>query len=218
MNNTLKNNDKARKAGRPSNPVQRSELLAIARAMFAEIGYSATSMGEIAERAGLRKASLFHHFSTKRQLYMEVLGDVLRDLDRLISEVSFEGGDFAKRLDHLGELVIEYLGSRQDTSRLLLREALDRGPFMGGGGFRTVQQTLEVIAAFLKSGMHEGVVAEQDARQLALSIVGLHILYFAVGDVSARFVGKDIFSPEILEARKREIRSQVRSLCGLPRE
>jgi len=204
-----------RRAGRPAKPISREKLLSIARSVFAEKGYAGASLSELAKRTGLRKASLFHHFKSKEELYREVVGEVVSDLARLIEDARLDRGTFSRRLDRLGEMVIQYLGARRNTARLLLREVLDQGPFMRGDEGRVIQATLEMIAAFLQSGIDEGVVESQNPRHLALSITGLHLLYFVAGDVSSRFLGEDIFSSGMLRIRKRELISQVSRLCGM---
>lgn len=45
---------------------------------FAERGYDAASLNDIAEAVAIRKASLYSHVSGKDELYMEVFGDALR--------------------------------------------------------------------------------------------------------------------------------------------
>lgn len=190
--------------------------MAIASAVFAEAGYAGASLNEIARRADLRKASLFHHFPSKEALYREILAELVRDLGRLVEEANLLSGSFFDRLDRLGEMVIDYLGVRRDAARLLLREVIDQGPFMAGQGATIVRSALDLIAAFLQSGMDEGVVADQDPRQLTLSIAGLHLVYFLAYDVSSDFTGKDIFTTAALQERKSEVLGQVRRLCRPP--
>ena len=54
--------------------LRKEEIVAEATRLFAERGYEGASMGDLAERVGLRKASLFHHFASKDVLYATVLG------------------------------------------------------------------------------------------------------------------------------------------------
>ncbi|MGL5631777.1 MAG: TetR/AcrR family transcriptional regulator [Azovibrio sp.] len=53
-------------------------ICAAAAIHFAERGYDASSLSEIAAAVGIRKASLYTHFESKDALYMEVLSDALR--------------------------------------------------------------------------------------------------------------------------------------------
>lgn len=52
---------------------KREEILARALEVFAEKGYRKASLREIAESVGLSQAGLLHHFSSKEELFAEVL-------------------------------------------------------------------------------------------------------------------------------------------------
>ena len=62
-------------AGQP--PTRRDELLELAATMFAERGLRATTVRDIAARAGILSGSLYHHFSSKEEMVDEVLRDFL---------------------------------------------------------------------------------------------------------------------------------------------
>ena len=61
---------------------RRTQLLDTAVHVFAERGYHAASMNDVAEAAGVTKPVLYQHFSSKRDLFVELLtaiGDELRE-------------------------------------------------------------------------------------------------------------------------------------------
>ena len=58
-------------------PSSREKILEVAEALFAQRGFAAVGMREVAGAAGLGKSSLFHHFRSKALLYLAVLGRVL---------------------------------------------------------------------------------------------------------------------------------------------
>lgn len=203
-----------RAAGRPKNPIPRSELLAKAASAFAELGYAGASMNEIAERAGLRKASLFHHFQSKEALYTEVLSSTIEDLGRLVMDADLGEGDFPSRLDRLGDLVSTYLGHNVHAARLLMREMVEKNSFARAGVGEQVLTILAVTAMFLESGMESGDLPRQDPRQLAMSIVGLHLTYFAAAEIASELMGKEVFSDEQIAARSAAVRAHVRRLCA----
>jgi TetR/AcrR family transcriptional regulator len=203
-----------RRPGRPKNPVPRETLIALALRAFAERGYAGASMAEIAGSAGLRKASLFHHFATKEALYLEVLQSIITELGALVSEARLLRGPFIERLDRLGTLGTGYFGTHPGAARLLLRELLDSGPFYEGVGSLAVRSTLDGIAAFLQAGMLEGEIPYQDPHQLALSIASIHLTYYSVPQVSGELLEADIHDPEINDARLEAVLEQIRRLCG----
>ncbi|MCA9610811.1 MAG: TetR/AcrR family transcriptional regulator [Myxococcales bacterium] len=202
-----------RKPGRPARPIERGELLRLARAIFAEHGYGAASLSQLADRSGLRKASLYHHFPTKQSLYVEVLTEIVRDLSGLVAEAGLDAGDFVDRLDRLGGLVTGYLGHHPDAARLLLREMVSEGTFAAGEGAAAVQATLHAVAAFLDAGMQAGAFRRQDPKQLAMSIIGVHLVYFAAAAHVAPFVGGALDAPARIEERRGAVLEQVRALC-----
>ncbi|MHB8505812.1 MAG: TetR/AcrR family transcriptional regulator, partial [Acidimicrobiales bacterium] len=59
---------------------RRRQLLSVALECFAAAGYHATSMDDIAERAGVTKPVLYQHFGSKSELYRELIETVGADL------------------------------------------------------------------------------------------------------------------------------------------
>lgn len=204
--------DKGRKPGRPAQPITRDELLAIARRAFAQRGYAGASLNSIADAAGLRKASLYHHFPEKRALYGAVLEQVVGDLSALLSEARLDEGDFAERLDRLGALIVDYFGEQPDAARLLTREVVGDGVFATGEGSTGMQIALATSAAFLQAGMDAGAFRRQDPRQLTVSIAGVHLLYFGAADVVSPFIGGDVREPSRVVDRREAVLDQVRRL------
>jgi AcrR family transcriptional regulator len=199
--------------GRPRHPIERGTLIAIAAKIFAELGYTTASLGEIAEAAGLRKASLYHHFSTKESLYAAVLDTAVLELRDLLIAARLDQGDFVERLDRLGAFVTDYFAAHAHTAILLTREMLGDGEYLRSGGGQAIQTNLEATATFLEAGMETGAFRRQDPKHLALSIVGLHVQYFATAITASRFLGRDVFAPKTVEERKTAVLAQVRALC-----
>ncbi len=75
----------ARPARRLTADARRRQLFDVALSLFAEHGYSATTMDDIAEAAGVTKPLVYQHFDSKRALYLELL-DVFSHsmIDRIV--------------------------------------------------------------------------------------------------------------------------------------
>ena len=201
------------RSGRPKNPLTKEKIVVIAAKIFGEQGFHGTSLDQIANAAGIRRASLLHHFISKKALYNAVLQDVTEDLKEFITDAGDSGGDFMAALDDLGSRIVAYLGRRPGVARLLVRELVDDGPYFKGHGSDTVQQILAVTTSFLKAGMDSGEFRVQDPGQLALSIVGVHLYFFATVPSTARFLGKGTYSSEGVKKRREAVLSHVRMLC-----
>jgi len=204
--------------GRPRNPVSKETLLQAAGMAFAERGYAGASMSDIAGRAGIQKASLFHHFATKEALYMEVLSSSLGGFASLIDDARLADLDdpFLDRLDRLTGVVSDYVGGHPQTARLVLREFIDRGPFARGAGREVLNGVLRATADFIAAGIEEGALPEQDPLEAVMTLSGVHMVYFAAVEASEDIHGGDIFTPERVAQRRAVVIRQVRGLLGAP--
>src|SRR5947207_5518704 len=90
-------------------PSTRDAILDAAEQRFAERGFAAVSMREIAAEAGLKnQASLYHHFKNKRALYEAVLN---RGVGLIVSRVAETGSGDTSRdavLDHVIDILVEH--------------------------------------------------------------------------------------------------------------
>jgi AcrR family transcriptional regulator len=57
---------------------RRAQILACARRLFSERNYDAVSTTDIAREAGVARGLLHHYFGTKRDLYLEVVRELMR--------------------------------------------------------------------------------------------------------------------------------------------
>jgi AcrR family transcriptional regulator len=62
----------------------RAELVRVARELFTDPGYSETSLDQVADRAGVTKGALYHHFANKRELFQAVFEQLEQEICELI--------------------------------------------------------------------------------------------------------------------------------------
>ena len=204
-----------RRPGRPVHPIPREHLLTAAVAVFDRDGYAAARLAEVAREAGISKGALAYHFPSKEALYLEAMAHIAGGFGALIQEAVAGEAPWVERLDALGEASVTLLGSHPHVGRLMLRELADVGPYASGPGAPVVDALLAAIVGFLDEGVATGVAARQDTRQLAGSIVALHLAWFGAPGLSGALLGDDPSGPDQIAARARAVRDQVRRLCGV---
>ena len=102
-------------------------ILDAAEDLFAEKGYSATSLGDVADRVGIRSPSLYNHFKNKEALYEAVLERLLKDFSAPLLEL--EGGPVTQeRVGYWLEAIVRQRHSNPNLARLLQHAALSGGP------------------------------------------------------------------------------------------
>jgi len=197
---------------------RREEILDEAMALFAERGYEGTSMSELAERVGLRKASLFHHFASKEVLYAAVLARLVEEVASAITGSAFLPGTFAERLDTLCDAITSVLGQQPFAARLLIREVMDWGPVVREHLADKIMLSLAASEAFIVAGQAEGSFVQTDVRHLIITLTGLHFMPFAIGGIVKGFVGADPSVPAFIEPRREAVKDHVRRLMLSARE
>jgi AcrR family transcriptional regulator len=92
---------KARRSGRPvdSDGLTRERILFAARECFAEAGYAAASTHMVASRVGLTTGALYHHFGSKRELYLAVFAEVEQLVDERFRSVAKSRTTFAAKVE-----------------------------------------------------------------------------------------------------------------------
>jgi AcrR family transcriptional regulator len=101
---------------------RRQQLLDVARALFAEKGFDATSIEEIAHRAGVSKPVVYEHFGGKEGIYAVVVDREMRDLlDRIVSALS--GGHPRELLEQAACALLDYIEDCTDGFRILVRDS-----------------------------------------------------------------------------------------------
>jgi AcrR family transcriptional regulator len=89
---------KARETQAARSARTRGALLQAARALFAEKGFAATGREEIAERAGVTRGALYHHFASKTEVAAAVVDELEGELVRLVIAAAQEGSGVRDQL------------------------------------------------------------------------------------------------------------------------
>jgi AcrR family transcriptional regulator len=194
---------------------RKDEILDIATHLFADRGYDGTSMNDVAERVGMRKASLFYHFTTKDALYEAALDRLVRRLSAALASAYAASGTFAERLETAADALTTVLSQRPLAARLLVREAIDWGPALRGRVAEPLMQALEAATSFIRAGQDAGEFVLGDAKQIVLTTIGIQFLPFAIGHVVERYNGTSAFDPVFVVARCAESRRYVREMIML---
>src|SRR5207245_10059705 len=101
---------------------RRAQLIEVGRAVFAERGYEAASVEDIAERAKVSKPIVYEHFGGKEGLYAVVVD---REVEHIVSRIvdAMSTGSPRERLERAALAFLTYVQERPDGFAVLLRDA-----------------------------------------------------------------------------------------------
>jgi AcrR family transcriptional regulator len=101
---------------------RREQLIEIARTLFAERGYEASSIEEIAQRAAVSKPVVYEHFGGKEGLYAVVVDREMSTLLAMITD-SLTGHRSRVRVEAVALALLTYVEERSDGFRILVRDS-----------------------------------------------------------------------------------------------
>lgn len=144
-------------------PAERRELiLSGAMRVFAERGYQAASMGEIAREGGITPAVIYDHFPSKAALAIELLESQTEELFGAVGAALEAAPEEPEALMRAGvEAYFGYVEEHPSAWRMLFRDP-PRDPEVTAAYARLDARATQGIAAFLKAGAGAALAGEED--------------------------------------------------------
>ena len=185
-------------------------ILDAAEDLFAENGYSATSLADVADRVGIRSPSLYNHFKNKEALYQAVLERLMEIFSEPLNELAREPVTYERVFQWL-ETIVRQHHANPNLARMLQHAALSGGP-----------HTNEMIdrlfrPMFLPGARIEGeqiTIFEHTGLQpfAVMAFNNLVMSYVTMAPMYRDLLGKDPFSDEALEIQLTLIKTLLRAV------
>jgi len=170
----------------------RERLLAAARELIETGGYGSASVVAIAERTGVAAATLYRHFVSKEELFIEVFRDVCAGEERAMRAAADEAGPGA--VDRL-EAVLATFARRALQNRslawALLAEPVD--PLVDAERLAYRRRYSELVGRELRAAIQAGEIPVQDVAFTAAVLVG-GCGEALVGPLSSAAGGEEVLS------------------------
>lgn len=153
-------------------PGRYEELLETALQLFREKGFHATSMQDIAEGMGLRKASLYHYIGAKEDLLVSIYQRTIAEHGRHIDVIVHGPGTAGDRLhraiaSHLKSIVLH-----ADMFAVYLSEDRSLPPAHKRSVREASRDYRRKFEEIIRQGIEAGEFKDVDAHMAALVILG----------------------------------------------
>ncbi len=157
----------------------RERLLDSATALFAEKGYSATSVQEIVARAGVSKPVLYYYFQSKAGIFRAILDRAAQMQEDLLVEIMETPGTALDRFILIYRRIYEGVAEYPDLFRLihnLLFGPPDAAPSYDLMGFH--RRMLDAIQIIYVEGVSRHEVIKTESDEVGMLVMGLLDLCF----------------------------------------
>jgi AcrR family transcriptional regulator len=173
---------------------RREQLVGVARSVFAERGFDATTVEEIAERAGVSKPVVYQHFGGKEGIHAVIVDREVSSLTGRISD-ALDADDPRRAAQRAADAFLGYIEECEEGFRVLVRDA----PVGAGRGmYATVLSDVATRAeALLVSEFNDRGFDRTAAPMYARMLVGAVAL---VGEwwLEARNPERDVVAAHIV--------------------
>ncbi|MFC1936782.1 TetR/AcrR family transcriptional regulator [Chloroflexota bacterium] len=151
----------------------RDDILEAAAQIIAQKGFHAASMQDIAEAVDLRKASLYHHVSSKQEILVDLLDQAL---DMLIERMEAVVTQDLPAMEKFRMVMQAYLGlmlERRDLASVLLLEHRSLEPDKRLRHIPRRDRFEALWRSVIEDGVAEGVFNTEDPGLAIKSVLGV---------------------------------------------
>ncbi len=171
----------------------RDRIIDAARDEFSIYGLAGARVDRIARKAIVNKAMIYYHFSSKENLYREVIGSFFAEISDRFKEHLDSSQSIEELLDKIAETYSQLLTRHSLIRPIILRElanprdeVLDMiTEMLSASGLPGVLQ------ARLSEGVKDGTLRPVDPRQAVLSFILLNVGYSLVAPVANKLLKVD---------------------------
>jgi AcrR family transcriptional regulator len=172
------------------------DILAAAKQVFADKGYHATTIADIARAAGLSYGSIYWYYDSKESLFHELMAAEATALQRYIDE-AVRRARAAPRGDAQFRAAVratfEFYDADKALVKLLFRDAYALGERFEEHLFQIYEGFIAKTEVIVVAAQRKGVVVEGPSRMIAFSIAAL------VGQIAhRRLVDDDGLEPAVV--------------------
>ncbi|WP_019545799.1 TetR/AcrR family transcriptional regulator [Streptomyces sulphureus] len=170
--------DESGPKGRRSRVSTRQKLFHAAVTLIAEQGFSSTTVEEIAERAGVAKGTVYYNFSSKTELFEELLrhgvGLLAADLQQAATETIAAGGTRVDALDRMIRAGLVFIDRYPAFTQLYVAELWRTNRAWNDTLLVVRKQAVAIVEEVLRDGVREGELSEEiDVPLTAAALVGM---------------------------------------------
>ncbi|MFM4724954.1 TetR/AcrR family transcriptional regulator [Aeromonas veronii] len=162
-----------RRRTRLSPEARRSQLMECAIEVFSRRGIGRAGHAEIAEQAKVSVATVFNYFNTREELVDEVLAEIERFVNQMLSQAYGDQGSIFDKIQRHVRLSVDAAYDQPDYAGIWLEWSSSVREEVWPRYTQLLDQCLELIASELQTAMDAGeITSVLSAQDLARSLTG----------------------------------------------
>lgn len=172
-------------------------IMKAAEFVFAKKGYSFATMDDIAEEAQFSKATLYHYFKSKGEIFFEIMLSILKEMNEELRRIREKSIKAEEKLKEIVRFTFNFFQEKENISRIFLMEknfiqkffylmAERQGPATNDLDLKRLKNIypkrrvwMDVVSQILVEGVESGEFRKMDVQDTAYVFTSLlHGFYF----------------------------------------
>ena len=153
------------------------KILKAAKTVFAEKGYSGAHVDEIAQRAGVNKATLYYQIGDKDTLYANVIHQVIGNTAQSIAQAVAKAEMPEKKIKAYVNAIAAAVDKNPELPSIMLREIASGGATLPKLVMEDIASVLTVLAGILEEGRKKGAFIETAPFLIHMMVAGTILFY-----------------------------------------
>jgi AcrR family transcriptional regulator len=138
-------------------------ILQVANRLFSQQGYTATSIRQIADEAGIGKATIYHHFQDKQAIVLALLMGNVERMNEILTLINAEK-DPRRRIQTATEASLRFLYDSMDLIQIARREVSGGRALIQERFGAFIQNYMIPLEAAIQQGCEQGIFRPVDPR------------------------------------------------------
>lgn len=185
----------------------RQAILTAAEGIFADIGYHAARLEDVAVAVGIRRPSIIYYFRNKQELYDAVEADIFEAMHHQARQRMVSIAQPMERLIALLDAWLDFQVGRPGAARIILRLVADVTP-RHGDPTQFSHSALQDMEAVIADGVATGAFRPVAPMHVINAVAGSALFYVCNSDQFGEARGYDPADPEQL-SRFRAVLHQI---------
>ena len=166
-------------------------ILRSARQLFIKNGFHETSMSDVAKKADVGKGTLYWHFSSKKELFIDVIKEEGKKNVSELREILKGDEPPDKKLKRFITYSIDKIIKKKDETQMFLNNEYYIDQDFKDAVLNSFFSVVEEVDQIIKAGIEEEVFTNRDTKKTSIAVIG-----------AINFMGTLIWDEEKMEREK----------------
>ncbi|MDX2282491.1 MAG: TetR/AcrR family transcriptional regulator [Saprospiraceae bacterium] len=194
---------------------KRQHLIQVAELLFAQHGYEAVSIRQLAKEAGVNLAMISYYFGSKEGLFAAILENKIPRTREKLEEIMLQTTDPWERIARTIDVYVDSMISNHSFSRVITREMSTRQrPDNVKLIVEHVSKNMHIIRGFIEDGQASGQFRAVDNNLTLASFFGTMSTIINNTGIMCKLSGELDETVIYTEVYKDRVRAHLKSLLG----